>query len=156
MTRLQVGQSSLTKQTSAGEPVGNARSSPAISARENGGRTLAILPSTSSVDFGGLALGLAQLVDVEAGLLRGVDDDAFTPGDAGGRIHHLVGDIVGNHHRTVLVGMHEVAIHDGHAADVDLRAEGDHVHEGVGRTHPVGEHLKTVGHVRQVADAAVP
>ena len=92
---------------------------------------------------------------LKPGLLGGIDNHGFAPANRGRGVHHLVGHVVRNHHRAVLVGMHQVAVVDAHAADVDRAAERHHVYEGMGGAHAVGQHLKALRHVRQVAHAAV-
>src|SRR4051812_2541842 len=93
----------------------------------------ASLPTGASVDLVGLADGLRQALEAEAGLAGGPDQHGLAPGDLRRRLGHGPGDLERHDHGAVAVGMDEVAGTHGHPGDGDGKVETLDVAPGVRR-----------------------
>ena len=96
----------------------------------------------------GIAPGSAQSRHVESVLLCGIDDHAFTTRDCIGCFFHLIYNLPGNNHSTVLVCVDEIVVLNAHTRNAHRASKIHGMHEGVRRANPVGEHLKILGDVR--------
>jgi hypothetical protein len=83
------------------------------------------------VDLPRLALSDAQLFDVETWRSRRLDDDPLTRLEAARRGRDLSGDLMRDHHRTVLVSVDQVPVTNAHTCDIHRTTKIDHVDEGM-------------------------
>src|SRR3974377_557926 len=110
---------------------------------------------TLLVDFPGLVRRGAQLIDVEAGSSRGLDDHALARLQAARRRRHPRRDIVRDDDRAMLVRVDQVAVADAPAGPIHRPAECTHMHRGGRRPDAAGQHLEAFGDVGQIAHRAV-
>lgn len=75
--------------------------------------------------------GTAQGFDVEVRLAAGFQDHCFPAFQQLAGIRYLAGDVVGDDHGAVAVGMNQIAGADQHARDIDVQIESFQMHMGV-------------------------